>query len=139
MTARVVSLPDGRRATEVAADEAGEFYLSTADGIVAQMAQAELLTWRQAEALNTLARLRRASGWRPAWERPGGRGERPQELEDAAGREFAMLVGLIAEPTRGHVVAMLATGEWQVAARVSRIQDAADTVADRLKLARETP
>lgn len=137
MTARVVILRDGRQATEVAADEAGEYYLSAADGIVAQMAQAELLTWRQAEALNVLARLRRASGWRPAWERPGGRGQRPQEIEDAAGREFAALVEIIAEPTRGQVIAMLATGEWQIAARVSRIQDAADAVADRLKLARD--
>ena len=139
MTARIVILRDGRQATEVAADEAGEFYLSAADGIVAQMAQAALLTWRQAEALNVLARLRRASGWRPAWERPSGRGERPDGVEDAAGQEFARLVEIIAEPTRGHVIAMLATGEWQVAARVSRVQDAADAVADRLKLARETP
>ncbi len=137
MTARTIVLPDGRRATLVAADEAGEFYLSMADGIIAQMAQAELLTWRQAEALNTLGRLRRASGWRPAWERPGGRGERPQALEDAAGREFAMLVEIIAEPVRGYIVGMLSTGEWQIAARVSQVQDAADAVADRLKLARD--
>lgn len=141
MTARTVILPDGRLAREVPADEAGEHYLSVADGIIAQMAGTvpPLLTWRQAEALNTLARLRRASGLRHAWERPAGAGERQEEVEAAARDELAGLLAIIAEPTRGHILGMLSSGEWQFGARVSRIQDAADAVADRLRLARETP
>lgn len=133
----VVTLPGGRIATLVPADDAGEFTLRVADGIVEQMEGHGLLTWRQAEALNTLGRLYRAGGGRLAYYRGGGGGERPEEAAEAARTELAGLLALVREPTRGHLLAMVATGEWPVTARVSWVQDAATAVADRLKLAGE--
>jgi len=135
----VVRLPGGREARLVPADKAGEFSLSVVpDGPEAWHAR-KLLTWRQCEALLHLSRLRRASGWRMAWQRPSGAGERDPEAEERAGLEFAALMALLAEPARGWVLCIVSTGEWPVAAPVSRVQDAADVVADRLKLAGENP
>lgn len=136
MTA-AVTLPGGRVAHVVPADDAGEFFLRVAHGIVEQMEGAGLLTWRQAEALNTLGRLYRAGGGRLAYYRGGGGGERPDEATEAARRELADLLALVCEPTRAQVLAMVQTGEWSLGATVRRVQDAADAVADRLRLARE--
>jgi hypothetical protein len=135
---RRITLPDGRAATVMPADAAGEFVaVVICRDIVERLQHGGLLSWRQAEALNTLARVRRSAGLRPAWDRGQGAGERPEKVEAAAKAELAELLAVMHEPVRTQVMHMLATDEWQVAARVSQVQDAADAVADRLKLPRE--
>jgi hypothetical protein len=137
MSARTITLCDGREAQIVPADKAGEFMaVVVCRDLVEQLHASRLLTWRQAEALSVLRRVRKAAGYRAAWERPAGLGERPDQVEEAAKAELAELLHVMREPTRTQIMHMLATDEWQVTARVSAVQDAADALADRLKLAK---
>lgn len=139
MTARVITLPDGRRAEVVPADDAGEFTVRVADGIVDQMQQAELLTWRQAEALHELARLHRAGGGAVAGRRSGSGGEAAEDDVAAARVAFAALLEAAPLAMRGPLLSMCATREFPIAPGVTvrRVADAADAVADRMKLPRE--
>jgi ferric-dicitrate binding protein FerR (iron transport regulator) len=137
MSARTVTLADGRVAREVAADEAGEWYLRVAHGCVEALEAAALLTWRQAEALHAVARLYRAGGGRVAFLHRDGVGDgRDEQAEAGARRELeALLVAVRCAWTRAHLVAIAQTDEWPVGACLTRVQDAADTIADRLRLA----
>lgn len=139
MTARVITLRDGRRAEVVPADDAGQFTVRVADGIVDQMQQAELLTWRQAEALNEMARLHRAGGGAVAGRRSGAGGVADEEDVEAARHAFAALLEAVPVAMRGPLLSMAATREWPVSPGVTvrRVQDAADAVADRMRLPRE--
>ena len=133
-----VTLPGGREASVVSADDAGQYYVIVdCRDILDVLRVRGMLTRRQAEALSHLARLRRASGLRPAWQRDGaGRGERPEDTERKALAELRDLLAVMGEPVGTQVMHMLATDEWQISARVSEVQDAADRVADRLRLPR---
>jgi hypothetical protein len=136
---------DQRERITVPADDAGQAYeVVVSRCIVEQLrntrdaAGTPLLSWRQGEALMTLRRLRRASGLRQAWERPAGHGgERPERAEIEAGEELVRLLCAVPVAIRAPLLHMLATDEWAYSLRVSQVQDAADAVADRLKLARD--
>lgn len=134
-----ILLRDGREVDVIPADEAGQFIaVVVCRDIIESLRAWELLTWRQSEAITTLARLRRAAGLRPAYERHGqGGGERPEAVEIAAAEELRALLAMVGEPAGGWLMAMLATDAWPTAARLSRMQDAADAIADRLRLPRE--
>jgi hypothetical protein len=112
MTARTVILPDGRQASMVPADEAGEFSLSVADGNIAHLRMAGVLTGRQCDAAAELARLYGIGGGRSPWRTSGG-SDRAEEAVEAARREFADL--LRCAPRRCHwPLTVLAMGEWMV-------------------------
>lgn len=110
MSARTVTLPDGRQATAVPADEAGEFFLSAADGIIAHLRVTGTLTGRQCDAAAELARLYGLGGGRSPWRSSGG-SDRPEEAVEAARQQFADL--LRSAPRRTHwPLTVLAMGEW---------------------------
>lgn len=86
--AAIAGTPGGamasRTMTEVPADRAGEAYLSTAEGIIAHMREAGLLTPRQCDAAAHLARLWGIGGHRSPWRLTGGDGGRPDDALEAA-------------------------------------------------------
>ena len=132
-------LPDGRMATIVPADEAGEFLLSAAEGLLMHLAGTDYFTRRQLDAAAELARLYGLGGGRSPWRRTGGQG-RAEEAVAAARAEFAMLLDCAPVMCRASVLA-LAMGEWPDPTSASRpvplLRDGWDAVADRLKLARD--
>lgn len=134
MSNRTIALPDGRAAVIVPADEAGEFLLSAAEGLLAHLAERDMLTRRQLDAAATLARLYGIGGGRQPWRRTGG-GERSEEATAAARQEFDELLSYVPHRSRWPVT-VLCMGEWPVApTAMSLIRDGLDAVADRLRLA----
>jgi hypothetical protein len=138
-------LPDGRRATIVPADEAGEFMLSAAEGLISILASADLLTHRQTTAASDLARLYGLGGHRTPWRTTGGGSDRPDEAVSAARVELRALIETAPRVCRDSLWVMLAEegaanltvalGLW---ARWGRLwQDGLDAVADRLKMPKE--
>ena len=129
-------LPDGRIATIVPADEAGEFLLSAAEGLLAHLATTSIFTRRQLDAAAELARLYGLGGGRSPWRRTGGQG-RAEEGVQAARAEFAILHACCPLATRSAVL-YAAMGEWPVTGNpVPLLRDGWDAVADRLRLARD--
>jgi hypothetical protein len=136
---RILVLQDGRKATVIPADAAGEFFLRVPHGVFEQLHEAGYLSWRQFTALETLSRCYRAAGGLLAWYRGGGDGERDDAAVRAKVRELEDLLGRAPEPTRWRIVSMIQSGEWDCRARLTQVQDAADAIADRLRLAKEAP
>lgn len=134
MSNRTIALPDGRAAVIVPADEAGEFLLSAADGLLAHLSDRGLITPRQFEAAAELARLYGIGGGRQPWRRTG-RGERSEDAIAAARREFDELLSHVPRLSRWPVT-VLCMGEWPtVPAAMALIRDGLDAVADRMRLA----
>ena len=129
-------LPDGRVATIVPADEAGEFLLSAAEGLLAHLATTSIFTARQLDAAAELARLYGLGGGRAPWRRTGGQG-RDEDGVAAARAEFAALHAVVPLACRNAVL-YAAMGEWPVTGNpVPLLRDGWDAVADRLRLAME--
>jgi hypothetical protein len=137
MTAiRRVTLPDGRVALEVPADDAGEFYLEAAEGLLQHLEQAGLLTWRQITAAGTLARLYGLGGGRRPWCKGTGPG-RSEDIEAAARLEFARLLEEVPLRCRGPLTT-LAMGEWVTAYNPLALwREGLTALADHLRLAPE--
>ena len=131
-----ITLPDGRSASVVPADDAGEFVVSAAEGLLMHLEQAGQLTWRQVTAAAELARLYGIGGGRSPWRRTGG-AERCEEVVANARREFAELRDRAPHHTRW-ALTVLAMGEW-MADRDPRPlwREGLTAVADALKLAPE--
>jgi hypothetical protein len=131
-----VTLPDGRLATVVPADDAGEYMLSAAEGLLMHLEERQILTWRQCTAAAELARLYGIGGGRSPWRRSSG-GERPDDVVAAARAEFAAL--LSAAPQRCQwSLTVLAMGEWPTDRDPRPLwREGLTAVADRMKLAPE--
>jgi hypothetical protein len=120
----------------VPADEAGEFVLSAAEGLIQHLAAAGYLTWRQATAAGELARLYGIGGGRSPWRRTGG-GERPEAEIEAARRGFAALLDRAPQRCRW-ALTVLAMGEWSAAADpVPLIREGLTALADHMRLAKD--
>lgn len=137
MTHRI--LPDGRMATIVPADEAGEFLLSAAEGLLMHLAGTSIFTRRQLDAAAELARLYGLGGGKSPWRKTGG-AERQEGTVEAARAEFGILLACAPVACRSALLA-LAMGEWPDPVNIHRplplLRDGWDAVADRLKLARD--
>ena len=137
-------LPDGRRATIVPADEAGEFLLSAAEGLIAILTTADLLTARQSTAASDLARLYGLGGHRTPWRTTGGGNDRPDDTVAAARAELRDLIEAAPRMCRNALWIMLteegganpavAVALWVKWGRLW--QDGLDAVADKLRLVR---
>lgn len=137
--AAIAGTPGGamaaRTMTEVPADQAGEAYLSAAEGIIAHLRESGLLTSRQCDAAAHLARLWGLGGHRSPWRLTGGGGGRPDDAVEAARREYRQLVELAPARCR-QALDVLAMGEWMASAeRMPLWRDGLDPIADRLRLA----
>jgi hypothetical protein len=127
----------GRVFVQVPAEDAGEVYLQAADGLLAHLRAAELLTWRQATAAATLARLWGIGGGSAVWRTTGGGGCREEDTVAAARREYRELLSVVRVAIRP-AVDTLSMGEWIVAYNPLPVwREALDAVADRLKLEKE--
>jgi hypothetical protein len=125
-----------RELTTVPADDAGESYLSAADGNIAHLRASGLLTARQCDAAAHLARLWGLGGHHSPWRLTGGTDRLESDVE-AARREYRDLVD--AAPMRCRPsLDVLSMGEWIVAYDPLPLwRDGLDVVADRLRLAPE--
>jgi len=133
---RRIVLPDGRSAVEIPGDDAGEFVLSAAEGILMHLEERCLLTWRQVTAASTLARLYGLGGGRSPWRRTGG-AVRDEEAVARDRREFAELLQYAPQPTRWPLT-VLSMGEWLVERDPLPLwRDGLTAIADHLRLAPE--
>ena len=132
-----VTLRDGRHARLVPADAAGEWALSTADGLIARLEEGGSLSWRQATAAQKLAALYGAGGGRLPYLVPGG-GTAKEEAEVARAREeFTALLRRAPRRCRWPLV-VLAMGEAMAGADALALWQAGlSAVADALRLAPE--
>lgn len=130
MMAERITLPGGRLATLVPADEAGKFYLSAAEGVAAHLKPH--LSWRQHTALCYMAKLYGKSGGKRIWAQPG-HGDGPDNEADAAEyRDLEAAAGQV----MGFQIRTLCQGDWPTAPwlTLARLGQALDRVADRLRL-----
>jgi hypothetical protein len=127
-----VTLPGGRVARIVPAEVAGEVYLYCAEGLIAHLRQSRMLTTRQCDAAEYLARLYGKGGGRRPWAKGSGGDHEPSA---DARREFDDL--LRAAPRRTHsALTTLSMGEWVTSYNpIHEWREGLDAVADRLKLA----
>ncbi len=131
---RRIVLQGGRVAEMVETPIAGRYLIRVVEAGPDEWEGRGTLTWRQAEALRHLGRIRRMSGLSVAWLGPIGGRERPEERVASARDEYEGLMAAVREPTRGHLRGMLASAEWPVLARVSEVRAALAVVADWLRL-----
>lgn len=133
---RTVVLPDGRVATEIPADEAGEYVLSAAEGLLMHLEATGKLSWRQVTAATELARLYGIGGGMRPWCKGGGT-ERPEPIQEAARAEFAALLQHAPHRTRWPLT-ILAMGEWLIERDpIPLWRDGLTAIADHLRLAPE--
>ncbi len=136
MNAPTRILPDGRVATIVPADEAGEYMLTAAEGLLAHLEQGGRLNWRQATAAAELARLYGIGGGKSPWRRTGG-AERDEKDVEAARRQFEELLSY-APPCCHWPLTLLAMGEWMAQRDPLPIwRRGLDAIADRLGYAKD--
>lgn len=123
-----------REMASVPADRAGEAYLSAADGNIAHLRQAGVLTARQCDAAAHMARLYGIGGGRTPWARGHGQG-RPDDVVERARAEFADLLAASAQRSRADIV-VLCMGEWVTSHDPLPLwREGLAAIADRLRLA----
>lgn len=133
-----VTLPDGRTAQMIPADEAGEYVLSAAEGLIRHLALAGYLTSRQATAAEEMARLYGIGGGASPWRRSGG-GHRDEAEIAAARSRFADLMAHAPQRTRWPLT-VLAMGEWVTTGQpIPLWQEGLTAIADFLRLAEDRP
>ena len=104
---------EAREFRSVAADRAGEVYLSAADGNIAHLREAQLLTPRQCDAAAHLARLWGLGLRRRPYSTGDGGNARDEDAITKARREYDALVDAAPYCTRA-ALDVLAMGEWIV-------------------------
>lgn len=130
------TLPDGRLAQVIPADEAGEFCLSAAEGLLQHLEAQRMLTWRQVTAAAELARLYGIGGGARPWNR-GGTVTRDEGDEAAARRQFDALLAEVPQRTRWPLT-VLAMGEWMTERDPLPLwREGLTALADHLRLAKE--
>lgn len=130
---------EARKLLTVPADEAGQVYLSAADGLIAHIRECAVLTPRQCDAAAEMARLYGISGGRRPWARSdGSRGDSEQVERIMAAAAEAFRDALDAAPKRAHAaVITLCQGEWPVSYDPRPLwREAYEAIADRMRLAR---
>jgi hypothetical protein len=134
---RCITLPDGRVAIEVPADEAGEAYLSAAEGLLAHLRIQGVLTGRQCDAAAELSRLYGIGGGRSPWRMPGaGMGRADDEVANARVL-FNELLASAPHRTQW-AITVLCMGEWPTSRDPRPLwREGLDAVADRMKMPRD--